>query len=122
MPRRESCCLCLFLHSTHFCIQLSCSVSQSPSSTSPFLFPRMLVLTLFPRLQALVDKRGDAQEGELLTYLADFTSTVQYMATVQLLSSRHADDQQTLDKPNKMITVSTVVAAGAYRGRGEMAA
>ena len=56
--------------------------------------------------QALVDKSGDAQEGELLTYVADFTGTVRVMTTVQLLSS-HADDEQTLDEPNTMITVST---------------
>jgi len=56
-----------------------------------------------PAYKALVDKSGDAQEGELLTYVADFTSAVQVMTTVQLLSS-HADDEQTLDEPNTMIT------------------
>ena len=70
--------------------------------------------------QALVDKSGDAQEGELLTYVADFTSTVQVMTTVQLLSS-HADDEQTLDEPNTMITVSQACCgwAGGEGDEGE---
>lgn len=31
---------------------------------------------MFGVLQALVDKSGDAQEAEILTYLSDFTSTL----------------------------------------------
>jgi hypothetical protein len=52
-----------------------------------------------------VGSSGDAQEGELLSYLADFKSTLQVMTTVKLLSS-HADDEHTLNEPNAMITVS----------------
>jgi hypothetical protein len=55
-------------------------------------------------VQALVGASGDAQEGELLSYLADFTSALQVMTTVKLLSS-HADDEHTLNEPNPMITV-----------------
>jgi hypothetical protein len=58
-----------------------------------------------PALQALVGSSGDKQEAELLTYLADFKSTLQVMTTVKLLSS-HADDEHTLNEPNAMLTVS----------------
>eukprot|EP00775_Hariotina_reticulata_P007328 gene7328-7540_t len=56
-----------------------------------------------PAYKALVDKTGDTQEGELLTYLCDFTSTLKVMTTVKLLSG-HADDEHTLNEPNSMIT------------------
>eukprot|EP00775_Hariotina_reticulata_P007333 gene7333-7545_t len=62
-----------------------------------------------PAFKALVDKTGDAQEGELLTYLCDFTSTLKVMTTVKLLSG-HADDEQTLNEPNDMITDPDAVA------------
>lgn len=65
-----------------------------------------------PALQALVDKTGDAQEGEFLTYLGDFTSTLKVMTTVKLLSS-HADDEQTLNERNTMITVRGPGGGGA---------
>jgi len=58
--------------------------------------------------QALLEKSGDAQEAELLTYLCDFASTLQVMTTVKLLSG-HADDEHTLNEPNSMITVSGVL-------------
>jgi len=54
--------------------------------------------------QALVEKVGDAQEDELLTYLCDFTNTLKVMTTVKLLSG-HAEDEHTLNEPNSMITV-----------------
>jgi hypothetical protein len=69
---------------------------------------------LFAPVQDLVGKSGDAQEGELLSYLADFKSSLQVMTTVKLLSS-HADDEHTLNEPNAMLTVSR---AGAHTHMG----
>ncbi|KAF6251343.1 lipoxygenase [Scenedesmus sp. NREL 46B-D3] len=65
-----------------------------------------------PAHKALVGKSGDAQEGELLSYLADFKSALQVMTTVKLLSS-HADDEHTLNEPNAMLTDAAAVALNA---------
>ncbi|KAF6251346.1 lipoxygenase [Scenedesmus sp. NREL 46B-D3] len=65
-----------------------------------------------PAYRALVGKSGDAQEGELLSYLADFKSALQVMTLMKLLSS-HADDEHTLNKPNNMLTDAGAVALNA---------
>ncbi|KAL4422175.1 hypothetical protein ABPG77_006864 [Micractinium sp. CCAP 211/92] len=59
--------------------------------------------------QKLASSKGKAQEAEILTYIADPFHMVQVMVTVKLLSI-HADNEQTLDERNTLLTDPPAVA------------